>query len=128
MRKIIAVLSIAGLVFMACGGGGGASSPEDAVKGMFDAMKSGDIDAMAQYMPEDERAEITEMSDEEKEMIQGMLAMMSAIEYEIKGTEIDGDVAVVTIEITWMGETEEEDVELMKENGVWVVTDGGAMF
>jgi len=128
MRKFLAVLSIAGLALMACGGGGGASSPEDAVKGMFDAMKSGDIDAMAQYMPEDQRSEITEMSDEEKEMVQGMLAMMSAIEYEIKGSEIDGDVAVVTIEITFMGETEEEDVELMKENGVWVVTEGGGMF
>ena len=128
MRKILAVLGFVGLIVMACGGGGGASSPEDAVNGMFDAMKSGDIDAMAQYMPEDDRAEITEMSDEEKEMVQGMLAMMSAIEYEIKGTEIDGDVAVVTIEITFMGETEEEDVELMKENGVWVVTEGGGMF
>ncbi|MEN8208754.1 MAG: hypothetical protein ABFR50_05845, partial [Candidatus Fermentibacteria bacterium] len=114
MRKILAVLSIAGLALMACGGGG-ASSPEDAVNGMFDAMKSGDIDAMAQYLPEDERSEITEMSDEEKEMAQGMLAMLSAMEYEIKGTEIDGDVAVVTIEITFMGETEEEDVELTQE-------------
>ena len=125
MRKILAVLSIAGLALMACGGGGGASSPEDAVNGMFAAMKSGDIDAMAQYMPEDERSEITDMSDEEKEMVEGMLVMMSAIEYEIKGSEIDGDIAVVTIEISFMGETEEEEVELMLENGSWVVTSGG---
>ncbi len=125
MRKILAVLSIAGLALMACGGGGGASSPEDAVNGMFAAMKSGDIDAMAQYMPEDERSEITDMSDEEKEMVEGMLAMMAAIEYEIKGSEIDGDVAVVTIEISFMGETEEEEVELTLENGSWVVTSGG---
>jgi hypothetical protein len=124
MRKILVVLSIAGLALMACGGGG-ASSPEDAVNGMFDAMKSGDIDAMAQYMPEDQRSEITDMSDEEKEMVQGMLAMMSAIEYEIKGSEIDGDYAVVTIEITFMGETEEEEMDLMLENGTWVVTSGG---
>jgi len=124
MRKILAVLGFAGLIVMACGGGG-ASSPEDAVNGMFDAMKSGDIDAMAQYLPEDERSEITDMSDEEKEMIQGMLAMMSAIEYEIKGTEIDGDVAVVIIEMTFMGETNEEEVELMMENGNWVVVSGG---
>ncbi len=124
MRKIIAVLSIAGLALMACGGGG-ASSPEDAVNGMFAALKSGDIDAMVQYMPEDERSEITDMSDEEKEMVEGMLVMMSAIEYEIKGSEIDGDVAVVTIEISFMGEIEEEEVELMLENGSWVVTSGG---
>ncbi len=125
MRKILAVLSIAGLALMACGGGGGASSPEDAVNGMFAALKSGDIDAMVQYMPEDERSEITDMSDEEKEMVEGMLVMMSAIEYEIKGSEIDGDIAVVTIEISFMGETEEEEVELMLENGNWVVTSGG---
>ena len=125
MRKILAVLSIAGLALMACGGGGGASSPEDAVNGMFAAMKSGDIDAMAQYMPEDERSEITDMSDEEKEMVEGMLVMMAAIEYEIKGSEIDGDVAVVTIEISFMGETEEEEMELTLENGSWVVTSGG---
>ncbi len=115
MRKILAVLSIAGLVFMACGGG--ASSPEDAVNGMFDAMKSGDIDAMAQYLPEDERSEITEMSDEEKEMVQGMMAMTSAIEYEIKGTVIDGETAVVTVEVTFMGNTDEQEMDLMLENG-----------
>ncbi|NOQ21812.1 MAG: DUF4878 domain-containing protein [Candidatus Aegiribacteria sp.] len=123
MRKILAVLGVVGLVFMACGGG--VSSPEDTVNGMFDAMKSGDIDAMAQYMPEDERSEITDMSDEEKEMVEGMLTMMSAIEYEIKGTEINGDIAVVTIEINFMGEIDESDVELMLENGSWVVTSGG---
>ncbi|MCK4807722.1 MAG: DUF4878 domain-containing protein [Candidatus Aegiribacteria sp.] len=125
MRKILAVLSIAGLVFMACGGG--ASSPEDAVNGMFDAMKSGDIDAMAQYLPEDERSEITEMSDEEKEMVQGMMAMTSAIEYEIKGTVIDGETAVVTVEVTFMGNTDEQEMDLMLENGSWVIV-GGAMF
>ena len=125
MRKILAVLGLAGLVFMACGGGGGASTPEAAVKGAFDAMKSGDIDAMAQYMPEAERSEITDMTDEEKEMMQGMLSMMSALEFEIKGSEIDGETAVVTVEITFMGETEEEDVDLMLENGQWVITSGG---
>ncbi len=124
MRKILTVLGFVGLVVMACGGGG-ASSPEDAVNGMFAALKSGDIDAMAQYLPEADRSEITDMSDEEKEMMQGMLSMMSAIEYEINGTEIDGDIAVVTIEITIFGETDEDEVELMLENGSWVVTSGG---
>jgi len=124
MRKILAVLAVTGLVFMACGGGG-ASTPEDAVKGAFDAMKSGDIDAMAQYMPEAERSEITEMSDEEKEMMQGMLAIMGDMEVKVLGSEIDGDHAVVSVEITFMGETEEEEVDLMNENGSWVITSGG---
>lgn len=125
MRKILAVLGVVGLAVMACGGGGGASTPEDAVNGAFNAMKSGDIDAMAQYMPEADRSEITDMSDEDKEMMQGMLGLMSAMEFKVIGSEIDGETAIVTMEMTFMGETEESEVELMLENGSWVITSGG---
>lgn len=126
MRRILAVLSIAGLAVMACGGGGGgASSPEAAVNGMFNALKNGDLDAMAQYMPADERAEFDNMSSEEKEMTEGMLVFFSDIDVKVLGSEIDGEEAVVTIEITFMGETEEDEVELMLEDGRWVVTSGG---
>jgi len=126
MRKILAVLGLAGLVIMACGGGGGASTPEDAVTGFFDAMKSGDIDAMMQYAPEAERGEITE---EDREMFAAVAGMMESMELNVVGSEIDGDEAVVTVEITFMGETNEEEIDLMKENGSWVITDGaGGMF
>lgn len=125
MRKILVALSVVGLVVMACGGGGGASSPEDAVNGAFNAMKSGDIDAMAQYMPEEERSEITDMSDEDKEMMQGFISMMSTMEFKVIGSEIDGETAVVTVETDFMGNTDESEVELMLENGSWVITDGG---
>ncbi len=126
MRKILAVFGVMGLVVMACGGGGGgASTPEEAVNGAFNAMKSGDIDAMAQYMPEEDRSEITDMSDEDKEMMQGIFSVMSAMEFEILGSEIDGETAVVTVEMTIMGQTQEQEVELMLENGSWVMTDGG---
>lgn len=125
MRKILAVLGVVGLAVMACGGGGGASTPEDAVNGAFNAMKSGDIDAMAQYVPEADRSEITDMSDEDKEMMQGMLSLMSAMEFKVLGSEIDGETATVTMEMTFMGETEETEVELMLENGSWVITSGG---
>ncbi|OPL20022.1 MAG: hypothetical protein AVO35_00760 [Candidatus Aegiribacteria sp. MLS_C] len=126
MRRILAVLSIVGLAVMACGGGGGgANSPEDAVNGMFNALKSGDLDAMAQYMPADERAEFENMSDEEKQMAEGMLAMFGEIDVKVLGSEIEGEEAVVTIELTFMGETEQDEVELMMEDGRWVVTDGG---
>ncbi|MCD4776056.1 MAG: DUF4878 domain-containing protein [Candidatus Aegiribacteria sp.] len=125
MRKILAVLGVVGLAVMACGGGGGASTPEDAVNGAFNAMKSGDIDAMAQYVPEADRSEITDMSDEDKEMMQGMLSLMSAMEFKVIGSEIDGETAIVTMEMTFMGETDESEVELMLENGSWVITSGG---
>lgn len=126
MRKLLAVLGIAGLAIMACGGGGGgASSPEDAVNGMFSAMKNGDFDAMAQYLPADERAEIENMSDEDKEMAQSMLAMLGDMDIKVLGSEIDGEEAVVTVEMTFMGETQEEEIELVMENGSWVVVSGG---
>jgi hypothetical protein len=127
MRKILAVLGVVGLAVMACGGGG-ASSPEDAVNGAFNAMKAGDIDAMAQYMPEDQRSEMTDMSDEDKEMMQGFLSMMAAMEFKVTGSEIDGEIAVVTMETTFMGETSETEVELILENGSWVITSDGGMF
>ncbi|RKZ06069.1 hypothetical protein DRQ25_14760 [Candidatus Fermentibacteria bacterium] len=67
------------------------------------------------------------MSDEEKEMAQDMLAIMGDMEMEIKSTDIDGETAVVTIEVTFMGNTDEDEVELMLENGSWVITSGGML-
>ncbi|MFO8183146.1 MAG: DUF4878 domain-containing protein [Candidatus Aegiribacteria sp.] len=126
MRKLLAVLGIAGLAMMACGGGGGgASSPEDAVNGMFAAMKNGDFDAMAQYLPADERAEIENMSDEDKEMAQSMLAMLGDMDIKVLGSEIDGEEAVVMVEMTFMGETQEDEIDLVLEDGSWVVVSGG---
>ncbi len=125
MSKILAVLGIAGLALMACGGGGGASSPEDAVQGMFDAMKNGDIDAMAQYLPADDREEIQNMSDEDKQMAEGMFAMFSDRGLEITGSEFDGETATVHVKVTVMGQTQEDDVDLQMENGSWVITSGG---
>ncbi|MBN1434846.1 DUF4878 domain-containing protein [Candidatus Fermentibacterales bacterium] len=124
MRKIVAGFAIIAL-FTACGGGGGASDPEAAVKGMFDAMKSGDLDAMAQYMPAEAREELANMSDEDKEMTEGMLSMFSAVEFNILGSEVEGETAVVTVEIDFMGQKQEEEIELMLEDGKWVVTEGG---
>ena len=124
MRRLFAGVAVVALGLLIACGGGGASNPEAAVKGMFDAMKSGDIDGMMQYMPADEREEL---SDEEREMAQGMMAMFAELEYEIVGSEVseDGETATVTVKITFMGETEEDDIDLMMEDGSWVVTNGG---
>ena len=124
MRKILAVLGVVGLAVMACGGGG-ASTPEDAVNGMYNALKTGDLDAMMQYAPASEREEIT---DEDREEFQSMAGMFESMEFEVIGSEIEGDEAVVTIEMTFMGQSSEEEMELMKENGSWVITGGAGMF
>lgn len=127
MRRLFAGVAVVALGLLIACGGGGSSNPEAAVKGMFDAMKAGDLDAMMEYMPEAERQELT---DEDREMAEGMLGMLSEMEYEILGSEVseDGETATVTVEMTFMGQTQEEEIDLMKENGKWVVSGGGMGF
>ncbi len=126
MRRIAALLGLAGLVLMACGGGGAsASNPEDAVNGFLSAMKDADIDAMMQYVPEAEREEMT---DEDKAMAEGMLGMMSDLDWTITGSEVseDGNSATVTVELSVMDmPAEEEEIALIKEGGGWVISEGG---
>lgn len=119
MRKFLAG-AVAISLLVACGGGGGGG-PEDAVAGFFDALKAGDIDKVMEYVPEAEREEIT---DEDREAFQMVAGMMSEIEYTIVGSEVEGDQATVTVEITFMGETEEQEIHLQKESGGWVISEG----
>lgn len=123
MRKFFAGVVVLSLL-VACGGGGGGS-PEDAVKGFFDAMKAGDIDKLMEYVPESEKEEIT---DEDREAFQMVAGMMSELEYNVVGSEVEGDEATVTVEITFMGETEEQEIDLIKEGGKWVISGDGGGF
>lgn len=111
MRKLLVVLSIAGLVIMACGGGG-AGNPEDAVKGFFDAVKAGDIDKASEFVqggiPEEERPMLAEIGP-----------MFEMMEFEVTGSEIEGDEAVVYISIGFMGESDEDEVECVLDGGKW---------
>jgi hypothetical protein len=113
MRKILAALGIAGLVLMACGGGG-AGNPEDAVSGFFEAIKNGDVDAASNYIqggiPEEERGMVAEIGP-----------MFEMMELEVTGSEIaeDGNTAVVFISISFMGETDTDEVEVVLVDGSW---------
>ncbi len=113
MRKFLVVLSIVGLALMACGGGG-AGNPEDAVQGFFDAVKDGNIDKAAEFIqggiPEDERPMLAEMGP-----------VFEMMEIEVTGSEIaeDGENAVVFFSIGFMGETTEDEIELILDDGNW---------
>ena len=111
MRKLLAVLGIAGLVIMACGGGG-AGNPEDAVKGFFDAIKGGDIDKASEFVqggiPEDERPMLAEIGP-----------MFEMMEFEVTGSEIDEEEAIVFVSIGFMGETSEDEIECVLDDGKW---------
>ncbi len=124
MLRGLLVAGIAVLAFIGCGGNGGGG-PEDAVQGMFDAVKAGDLDAMAEYMPAEARAEFDSMSADDREMARNMLGMLREIEFEILGSEVDGNQAVVHVSVTFMGDSQEDDIELIKEDNKWVITEGG---
>ncbi len=113
MRKLFALLGLAGLLVMACGGGG-ASNPEDAVTAFFNAVKSGNADEAANYVlggiPEEERAMLAQLGP-----------MLEAMELEVTGHTLseDGQSAVVDISISFMGEADTDEVECVLDNGVW---------
>lgn len=116
MLRVISGAVVIGLLVLACGGGAG--SPEAAVKGFFDAIKDGDIDKALTYMPD---GEVNEDTRAGLEMASAFIDMM---EIEIVGSEIDGDKAIVTVKMTIMGEETEEELALVLEGGSWKLSEG----
>ncbi len=119
MRKLLAVLSIAGLVIMACGGGG-AGNPEDAVKGFYDALKGGDIDKASEFI-------LGGIPEEERPMFAEIGPVMEMMELEVTGSEIseDGKSAVVFTSIAFMGDVQEDEVECVLDDGKWKLEEMG---
>ncbi len=119
MRKLLAVLSIAGLVIMACGGSG-AGNPEDAVKGFYDALKGGDIDKASEFI-------VGGIPEESRPMFDEIGPMMEMMEFEVTGSEIaeDGESAVVFTSTGFMGETQEDEVECVIDGGAWKMVGAG---
>ncbi len=116
MLRVISGAVIIGLLVLACGGGAG--SPEAAVKGFFDAIKEGDVDKALTYMPD---SEVNEDTRAGLEMASAFIDMM---EIEIIGSEIDGDKAIVTVKMTIMGEETEDEIALVLEGCSWKLSEG----
>lgn len=119
MRKVSMLFGLVGMLLMACGGAG-AGNPEDAVTGFFDALKAGDADKASEFVaggiPEEERGMLAEMGP-----------MMEAMELSVTGSTVseDGQTAVVTISISFMGETDTDELDCVLEGGVWKLAESG---
>jgi hypothetical protein len=50
---------------------------------------------------------------------QMMKDMLGTAEIQILGTEINGDNAIVRASMTMNGETQEDELELVREGGAW---------
>jgi hypothetical protein len=118
MRKVSLLFGLVGILLMACGGAG-AGNPEDAVTAFFDAIKAGDADKASEFVvggiPEEERAGLAAAAP-----------MMEAMEMAVTGSTIseDGQTAVVTVSMTFMGETQTEEMPCVLDGGVWKLSEG----
>ena len=115
MLRVISGVVIIGLLVLACGGGAG--SPEAVVNGYFDAIKSGDIDKALTYLPADE------VNEDAKAGLEMVADFYNLMEIEVIGSEIDGDKAIVTYNITFMGEETEDEITLVLEGGSWKLSE-----
>jgi cellobiose-specific phosphotransferase system component IIA len=117
---------------MACNAGG--NSPKATVDAMFAAMKTGNLDDMKKYITKSdvalleaaEKVMVAFDPDASKKMREKMTAefkdQVKDVTYVLKDEKITGDNATVTAEITQNGKTESQNIDLLKEDGVWKVS------
>lgn len=114
VKKLLVITAIIGLLGLSCGSAG---NPEQTVNSFYDALVAGDADAAAECVEGG-------MTDEEKEMMAAMGPFLADMELNTTGHEIDGDYAIVYAEMTFMGETETEEIVLVLVDGDWKLVEG----
>lgn len=137
----ISAAGIFGLTLTACGGGGGgAGSPEGAVEDFLDAVANGDGETACNvvYDPSegtfdewdsDYQNECIEAFDDipgqmaeagmPEEMAEEVLEVLESAEVSL--VEEGDDTAVVEMEISFMGMTESEEIDVLNVDGGWYV-------
>lgn len=105
MKKILAVILSVAIVFCMCSCG--KASPSDNAKVFLDALKAKDFDTMMSVYDSNETNEngfdalYDEMYEEmPKELADKIVDVLLAFDYEIKGEEIDGDKAIVFVNMS----------------------------
>ena len=132
MKKIILAVCMV-TAFAACNTND-AGSPSAAVDGMFNAMKSGNLEAMKKFITKADVAmmETAEqmMNNVDPEAMAKMKAKMTDefkdkvkdIKYSLKNEKIDGDKATVEAEVVEGGKTSSHNLALVKEDGAWKIS------
>ena len=99
MRKIMVFLSavLMAVSMAACSGGG--DNAETAVSGYLDALKAYDLEKSNSYLVEGDEA-YNMLAESGEEIKEEEKIVMKYLSYAIKGSEENGDTAVVTVDIT----------------------------
>lgn len=124
MKRILALLALAAIVFVSsCKGGGTAkqSGPEAAAKAAVEAIKKGDIKAFINTynLSDDDKATLSALIEEK---LQKKIDEKGGIKsYEILDSNIDGDKATVKVKIYYNNGTDEESTfKLTNVDGRWL--------
>ncbi|MDR3286411.1 MAG: DUF4878 domain-containing protein [Prevotellaceae bacterium] len=120
--KTLLFAVLASMVFIGCGGGGNLSPKEVAEKALS-ASKNFDYKTLKKYVeksqiPKIEEAEKRNESPEDKE-----LREKATFEVISETISDDGNSATVNVKITVDGDSFENDLNLVKEDGQWKVSD-----
>ena len=99
MRKIMVFLSavLMAVSMAACSGGG--DNAETAVSGYLDALKAYDLEKSNSYLVEGDEA-YNMLAESGEEIKEEEKIVMKYLSYAIKGSEENGDTAVITVDIT----------------------------
>ena len=124
MKRILALLALAAIVFVSsCKGGGTTkqSGPEAAAKAAVEAIKKGDIKAFinSYNLSDDDKATLSALIEEK---LQKKIDEKGGIKsYEILDSNIDGDKATVKVKIYYNNGTDEESTfKLTNVDGKWL--------
>lgn len=130
MRKLLVLMLLSAVIFQGCGGQSG--SPKDVINSFLNAMKTGDLKVMKQYLTKSDVGylEMAEnmaknfgLGDSATEKMQNEFKAKSKdASFEVKDEKINGDNATVNVAVTQNGKTETQPFELKKEDGKWKVS------
>ena len=128
LLRSLAVVVAAMLMFTAYGQD---AKPSDVVKKFVEATVAFDFAAAKQYVIKEHQAKLDEViaqfeAPEAKAQIDEMKAVLESvggIKVDIVNEEIDGDSAKVTVQVSGGGQSQEQVISLIKEDGKWKVND-----
>lgn len=127
MKYIFGFLTIA-ILMVGCSGGD-ASSPKGTMVAFIEASKKGDIEAVKKLISKNDLAmwnSFTQLLGKDSAMIekkkQEFVEQYKDVTYAVKDEKIDGDKAVVNLEIKDKDSTVSHPFNLVKEDGSWKVS------
>ena len=130
LKSLILVVA-AGLVMTACGGGASSDNPTDVVKTYMDAQMGPDFATMKKCVAKDliptidAQIEAYEaMTPEQKQQAEEYKKMTEQIKFEYEEAKIseDGNSATVTMKVDFMGQSMDNNISLIKEDGSWKIS------